>query len=254
MNMKNKIFLMYISILLAELFLPLRVSGNIVSPEQAEYEKKASVLIKTMKTVFEPNEPIPLIVAIANHTSEPIYIYRTLSDFYETSCYVSDSNGKGILGAHLSEEKPPLDYYIEKNGNPLLVLPFYKIDGYGVMIAIIADAIKLYHKNMTEGTYNVGPILTETLHDVNDIIERDNYPVRLWISPMTRQTRVLRKSNSVKIEIRKKPELQKETKSQQPLAESQPFVWPTFLVGAAVGFCAFGLILLVMKKTKLKKA
>jgi hypothetical protein len=265
MNMVIKIFTASLTnaIFFVGLLLPLRVYGNNQNIEKAKSGKDVSIAIRTLKNVFEPNEPVPLIVVIANHSAEPVYTYGSESAIYNSSCDVSDANGiRNILGDRFSEGNGfPADYWILKDEKLNLVMPIYRIDSHEVMLAIVEDAIKLYRKNMPEGTYYVGPYFDYILQDVNDtdIIVRKDVPNPLWIEPAKSKTKKY-ESNSIKIEIRKKTESQKEPiiqteiKTQAPLAETKPFSWSVFTGGAAAGFCALGLILLLINKSKKHKS
>jgi hypothetical protein len=271
MNSNIKCIGLFIIILLLGLFSPLRVEGNTQNHEKAKYEKEISVVIRTLKDVFEPNEPVPLIVAIANHNSEPVYLDYAEEDiyttFYKSFCDVSDVNNTRIRMSEPIPERFGFVFesdYLVFNGGKSLVVPVYKIDGHEVMIAIIADAIRLYHGNMPEGTYYIDPYIVTTFRDVNDtIVIRENFPHRLWAdAKKTVVSRIYSKSNTVKIEIRSKLEtqdkpesitvLESQTLTKQPtaIAETRTFPWYTFLVGAAAGFSAFSLILLLVKKSK----
>lgn len=175
-----------------------------------EYEKSVSIAVKPLKQVYEPNESVTLIVAIANHRSEPIYIRHSESDYYERSRSIRDVNGISIkTGPTDTPLPPPVDYYMEKNGKSTFVVPVYKIDGFSLLIAIVNDALKNQHKhniNVPDGIYYVDPFVEDVIHEADEIIERENVSTRFWVEPGSPMVKVRHKSNSVKIEIRKKEE------------------------------------------------
>lgn len=53
------------------------LGASLVQKGVGESRSRLSVAAKALKDVYEPGEPVPLVVAIANHGSEPVYISLT---------------------------------------------------------------------------------------------------------------------------------------------------------------------------------
>ena len=210
MNIKTKLTQTVIFILLSVVSIPISAENNIDKSKKEIYQKSVSIVAKALKNTYEPNEPVTLIVAIANHSSEPIYISRSESDYLRSSCLIKDANGIRIeIGSRDTPPSPPADYYMEKNGKSTFVVPVYKIDGFSLIIAIINDAFTMQHKNninISDGIYYIDPIIEGVIHEADEIIERKNVSSRFCVEPQSTMIKMRHKSNTVKIEIRKKEE------------------------------------------------
>jgi hypothetical protein len=218
------------------------VSGN---SERDKSEPNITVAARVVKDVYEPNEPVPLVVAIANHSSEPVYLFTDRPDIFGTSAGVIDANGVRVMGDPVST--PPVmssssDSYMKKDGKRIYVVPVSKIEGPAVILALTPDALRLHHGHLAEGVYYLRPGAVEIIHKVSDLIIREDVPHRLWIDPRSPITKQLYKGNTVKIEIRKK------TEAEKPVVQARPFAWSTFLTGTITGIVVLCLILLLKKK------
>ena len=78
---ESSYFFGIILILLFFMIIPVKSSDNNDKSEKAKYEENVSIAVKSLKKVYEPNEPVPVIIAIANHSSEPIYLFENEEDF-----------------------------------------------------------------------------------------------------------------------------------------------------------------------------
>ena len=211
--------------------------------ERAQSEPNVTVAARVVKAIYEPNEPVPLVVAIANHGSEPVYLFTDSPDIFGTSAGVIDANGVRVAGDPLlTPPPPPPHHYIERDGKRIYVMPVSKIEGPGVILALTPDALSRHHKHLSEGTYYLNPGAVEIIHKVSDLIFREEVPHKLWIDPSSPITKRIYKANTVKIEIRKKPEV------PEALAEIRPFAWPAFLAGAAAAAIGALCIILLLKK------
>jgi hypothetical protein len=95
--------------------------------------------------------------------------------------------------------------------------------------------LERYHGYLPEGEYFLEMKDFPIVHEIDNIIVRDDTENRYWFAPkMTSRTRCFHKiQDKVKIEIRKKSE---EQQYPQPKVVAQGgFAWPTFLGGAVVG-------------------
>lgn len=210
---------------------------------QAEYQKSLTITVKALKDVYEPGELVPLVVAIANHSSEPVYLFTDTPDILGTSAGVRDVNGARIEGDPVpTPPPPPLHYYMEKDGRQIYVVPLSKIEGPGVLLSLIPDALSRHHKHLSEGIYHLDPGAVPIIHNVSDLIFREDVAHRLWVDPRSPMTKRAHKVNTVKIQIRRKAE------HETPIASAPLFTWPSFLIGAAAGIAIIGVVLLLRKK------
>jgi len=215
---------------------------------RTRYEGTITVATRALKDLYEPNEPVPLVVAIANHNSEPVYLFTDSPDIFGTSAGVIDANGVRVAGDPLlTPPPPPPHHYIERDGKRIYVMPVSKIEGPGVILALTPDALSRHHKHLSEGTYYLNPGAVEIIHKVSDLIFREEVPHKLWIDPSSPITKRIYKANTVKIEIRKKPEV------PEALAEIRPFAWPAFLAGAAAAAIGALCIILLLKKKAISR-
>lgn len=219
------------------------VSFGDISKErtQAEYQKSLTITVKALKDVYEPGEPVPLVVAIANHGSEPVYISLPGPYVIDPYIEVKDANGVRIMGDPVPTPPPsPPHYYMEKEGKRIYVVPVFKIGGPEVILELIPDAIERYHKHLSEGNYYITAIATEAPYDKSSLIFRQDFPNQLWVEPQPGVLQLELQSNTVKIQIRRKPA----TERPKPLL----FAWPSFLIGVAAGIAIIGVVLLLRKK------
>jgi hypothetical protein len=216
-----------------------------VSNENTRTKSEPSITVaaRVIQDVYEPNEPVPLVVAIANHSSESIYLFTDRPDIYGTSAGVRDVNGARIEGDPVpTPPPPPLHYYMEKHGKQIYVVPVSKIEGHSVLLSLTPDALSRHHKHLSEGTYYLRPGAVEIIRKVSGVITRQDVPHRLWVDPTALMTKELHTPKPVKIEIRRKPEV------RESVAQVQAFAWLTFLVGAVVGIGVLSLILFLKKR------
>lgn len=220
-----------------------RSADALTNESRTNYEKSVTSIAKTLKTIYEPGEPVPIVLAISNHSSRPIYTFQGESDFLGGFSLVFDTNGVRIMGDPIpTPPPPPLHYYMEKDGKRIYVVPVYKIDGPGVMVAVIADALRIHHKHLSEGTFYLDLGDIEIIHKVSDLIVREDVPHKLWIDPRSPITRIRHKLNPVKIQIRRK------TEDEKSVVKARSFAWSTFLTGTIAGIVVVCLILTLKRK------
>ena len=112
-----------------------------------QYRRAIAVTARTLKTAFEPNEPIPCTIAIANCGDRPIYMFEGESDFRKASCLLRDKNGKNVQGEPVpTPRNPGPEHYIERNGKQVYVVPIYEIEAHGIKLMLVQDAVNRYHK------------------------------------------------------------------------------------------------------------
>ena len=208
------------------------------TPEEttAQSQKRLSISIKALKDVYKPGEPVPLVLAIANHGGEAIYIHK-LNPYIE----IKDTNSVRIMGDPVPTPPPsPPHYYMEKEGKRIYVVPVFKIGGPEVILELIPDAIERYHKHLSEGNYYLRANATKAVYHESSLIFRQDFPNQLWVEPQPGVLQLELQSNTVKIQIRRKPAAER----PKPLL----FAWPSFLTGAAAGIAIIGVVLLLRKK------
>ncbi len=222
--------------------------------DQDQWENTVAVAVRTLKDVYEVGEAAPLFVAIANHSAKPVYSFYTESDFRDGFCTVRDANGARVSGDPIPTPLPPPPYYyMQQDGKMVLTVPLYEIPAHGVRILLIADALRLHHGHISEGTYFLSLGDVEILHDVKSVIIRDGLPYRLWVEPSSPVTRQRHKVNDVKIEIRKtlpvplKPEDPLREETSTAVTARNLWTWPSFLVGIIGGIVLFAAALVLGK-------
>ena len=171
-----------------------------------KYEKKITVMARLVKEVYEPTEPVPIVVGIANHSSEPVYLSTDRPGIFGTGADVKDANGVRMKGDPiLTPPGAPLSHFMEKDGKSVYVQPVSKIKGSSLILALMPDALQRHQGYLTEGTYYLHIGSVEIIHEISDLIVRKDVPHRLWIGPQSKTIRSRHKLNTLKIEIRKKP-------------------------------------------------
>jgi hypothetical protein len=231
-------------------------------------EDTVTIAARVSKTVYGPNEPVPIVVGISNHGMTPVYSVQKESDFLRTQCYVRDVNGREVpLPRDLRLPRPPPPpptYYMERDGKTKGVQPVYEIRGHGVMVALKEDVLRIYHGHLPDGTYSLDLGEIEIIHDVNDLIVREGVGPRLWVDLNSAKSRVIHKLGTVKVEIRSKPgeqsvaekaavEPSHPTGPLQPMAQATTRGWLWFLGGAAIGVVGLWLGLSLKKNSRLNR-
>ena len=214
-----------------------------IGKDHAEYEKAITVALKTLKDIYEPGEAVPLVLTVSNHGSKPVYSIISESDYLSGFAFVSDANEMLVGHDPIPDPNTPVPsyYYMKKGGKKVFTVPAYEIPGASVRTLRIADALRLHHKHISEGTYSLSLGYVELLHDAeSSIIVREGLPFRLWIEPRAPlATKVRHKLNTVKIQI-------KESKTKEP----EPFAsgWLYLLGAAPIGATVVGILLLLKRR------
>ncbi len=168
-----------------------------------KYEKSIAVMVTAkaiaLKEVYNLTEPIPLVVAIANHSQKPVYIHMDQPGILTPFIELEDANGVRIMGDPVPTPPPPPRYYYI---NGMFTVPVVKIEGMDVMLAVIPDALERYHKYLEEGTYYLTPGDVSVIHEVSSVIIREDVPHPLWIDPSSDMIRLGHKLNTIKVEVR----------------------------------------------------
>ena len=168
-----------------------------------ESQEKVTITMRPLKDIYEVGETVQLVLAIVNHSEAPIYSFLTESDFHVGFCEVMDANGARVAGDAIPTPVPPPPYYyMQKDGKRVYTVPVHKIDGHGVWMVVMKDALRRYHGRISPGTYflSVGDI--ELLQEVGEVIVREGLPERLWVDPQSQMSRMRCPVKDVKIEIR----------------------------------------------------
>lgn len=225
-------------------FLTATALGSVsAQSERVKDKPNITLAARAVKDLYEPNEAVTLVVAIANHSSDPVYLSTETPDIIDPFVRIKDIDGVEVMGDAVAEPPPPPGhYYMAKDGKSIYTVPLSKIDGMGVLITLIPDALKIYHNHLSVGEYYLTPADIEIIYDISNIILREDVPHQLWIEPQSPMARLRCKLNTVKIEIQKKAEVEKLA------AQAYPFAWSTFLTGTIVGIVALCLILMLKKK------
>ncbi|UCG47126.1 MAG: hypothetical protein JSU94_16705 [Phycisphaerales bacterium] len=185
---------------------PARFVGASDEELRARYEGSIKVTARATKRAYEPNEPVPLEIAIENHASQPVYISWEDPRRLGLTVRVKDANGTVVTGGPVPTPPPaPVHWYMERDGRQILVTPVTEIEGGAALEALIPDAMKHYHAYISEGVYYLAPHDLPVIHEVGPLIVREDQSHKLWIDPQSPKTTFHHKVNEVKIEIRKGP-------------------------------------------------
>ncbi|MGD8500281.1 MAG: hypothetical protein PVJ86_06520 [Phycisphaerales bacterium] len=243
MAINIKVFRRFLIIIVFGLFVPISRSGALNDEAQTKYAKNVTVAARALKSIYQQDEPVLLVVAIANHSTDPVYLSTETPDIIDPFVRVKDVNGVEVMGDPVAEPPPPPGhYYMVKDGKSVYTVPLSKIDGMGVLITLIPDALKIYHNHLSVGEYYLTPADIEIIHEVGSPIVREDVPHRLWVEPQSPMVRLRHKLNTVKIEVQRTAEVEKLA------GQAYPFAWSTFLTGTICGMAALCLILLLKKK------
>jgi hypothetical protein len=246
---------------------PILLSGILVawasagSPKQ---ENAITIAARASKTVYGPNEPVPIVIGISNHGTAPVYTTQNESDFLCSGCYVYDANGKEVpLPRDYRIQRPPPpppSHYMQRDGKTVVVQPVYEIRGHGEMVAIMEDVMSVYHGHLPDGTYSLGFDEVLIVEDANALIVREGVGPRLWVEsqlnmPIARRYPV----NRVAIEIRSKPAEQGVSEKSivepnhpsgpaQPIAQATSHGWLCFACGLAAGVVGLWFVFSLRRK------
>lgn len=214
------------------------------------YQNDVTIKFRILKDTYEPNEAVPLIVAIANHRTEPVYIDgRDPELLGPRRAWVTDANGADMPHDPPPEQlSVPRDHYMKIDGKRVQVAPLSRIEPHGVAICWMADGLERHHGHLPEGDYFLEMRDFLIVHEVSGIVEKDDTPHPLWLVPKTTyMTECFHPVHGkTKIEIRKN---RREPQDSEPKVVAQSgFAWATFFGGALLGLILPCVVLLVGKK------
>ena len=225
---------------------------NGTTKEDQQYEKDVTIRFRVLKDIYEPNEPVPLIVVIANHRSEPIYVYGRDPEFLDRrTAWVTDVNGIDMPYDRPPEQTSlPSDHYMEVNGKRVQVAPISRIEPHDVVICWKTDGLERYHGYLPKGDYFLEMKDFPIVHEIDNIIIREDTGNRYWFAPkMTSRTQCFHRiQNKVKIKILKKGKEQQGSEPAQEVVAQSGFVWPTFIGGTILGLILPCAVFLMRKK------
>ena len=97
-------------------------------------------------------------------------------------------------------------FTIMKERKSTFVVPLYKINGKGIMIAVFTDALRIYHKHISEGIFHLDFDSIGIIHKIENPIIRKDVSHPLWVEPSSPMVKLRHKCGTIEIEIRKKQE------------------------------------------------
>ena len=182
-------------------------AAEVAEQGRGQYENSVTVTARVAKTVYEPGEAVGVTKTITNHSENPVYIFYSQADFLKGSCMLRDANGTTVQGdPGDTPPPPPVDWYIEREGKQIYVVPVYVIEGRGVMEAFVEDALHRHHNYISEGTFTLDFGSIPIIHEIEELIVRENKADRLWVQPSSPMVKMRHKcKNTITIEIRKSP-------------------------------------------------
>jgi hypothetical protein len=244
----TQMFVLLIACGLANVTVPSLGGGSDLSGNDVN---GVTVAVSTFKRIYEPSEPVPIIISIANHGSEPLYISGENPDVFEGSARVIDTDGVEILGEPVADPNvaAPGRYYMKKNGETIYVVPVSLIPGRSVQVSVLSDALKRHHGRLSEGTYRLVLGDIQLIRKIGNLIIREDLPHKLWADTTSPITRVTENLNSVRIEIRKATKVREAVLSRATAGRG--FSWPPFVGGAVVGLVVPCAILLLRSKGRM---
>ena len=137
-----------------------------------QHKDDVTILFRALKHVYEPNEPIDLVMAIVNHRPEAVYVYGKDLQNIDAFPRVFGSNGTKVPFDRPPDElSVPPDHYMKIEGKRVLVAPMLRIEPIGAVLSVIPDALKLYRGHMSEGKYFLKISDVPIVHEVDNIIE-----------------------------------------------------------------------------------
>jgi len=242
-----------------------------IDPSHSNYERDVAVTATASKTVYKLGEAVSVALTISNNSQQSVYTFNSESDFATGFATVMDAGGKQIMGDPIpTPPSSPPNHYMERDGKGIYVVPIYQIKAHGVMKATMVDVLRIYHKHLTEGTYDLDLGSVTIIHEVTDLIMREDVQHRLWVEPSSPMTKVGHKLGTMKIEIRGRVDegTQMESKTQAQAGptvegiphsaarpESEPPIsqgWhktvSAFIGGMVAGMGALLIVLLIRKR------
>ena len=221
-------------------------AAEVAEQGHAQYENSVTVTARVAKRVYEPGELVGVTITIANHSDNPVYIFHSESDFLKSSCFLTDANGATVRGDPVDTPRlAPPSHFMQKDGKRIYVLPVYVIKGHGVMEAFVEDALHRHRNYIWEGTFTLDFGAYEVIHEIEELIVREDKAHRLWVQPNSPMVKLRHKCNQIKIEIRKS------SPAPGVAAESRLPAWvtPVVVVLVCCGVAA-GVLIVVKKLTR----
>jgi len=226
---------------------PARFVGASHEELRARYEGNIKVTARATKRAYEPNEPVPLEVAIENHASQPVYISWEDPRRLGLTVRVKNANGTMVTGGPVATPPPaPVHWYMQRDGRQILVTPVTEIEGGAALEALIPDAMKHYHAYISEGVYYLAPHDLPVIHEVGPLIVREDQSHKLWIDPRSPKTTFRHKVNEVKIEIRKK--FLGQVRSGEPVGGSGCPRWAMVFICTLGGAAVVAVMVVLLKR------
>lgn len=158
-----------------------------------------AVALNSFGTEFRTGEAVPVIVALGNAGTKPAYMEPGLWGFE-----VTDVQGKRVVPAGSIDEPPPPppDYFVERGGKQVFVVPLQEVKGRGWIVAFLPNVLERYHLEV--GTYILVAIATVRTYDSASIIVREEEELlhKTWVEPQAVTSSFCLESNPVTIEVR----------------------------------------------------
>jgi len=176
--------------------------GVICGADVSDSLKQADVSLRAEceKKTYAPGEPVVLNLSIANSGPKPVYIVRR-----EPFITVHDANGTAIRGDPIPDPNAlfPGSDFLRRDGKLIYIERVSEIPAAGVLLDVVPDALKRYHRWLSEGEYSLIARTTKRLYERGDLFARKEYPGQWWVEPKGGLPQIQLESNPVKIEIRK---------------------------------------------------
>lgn len=176
------------------------------SEEIIEEPEQVSTVLYPLKTSYAAGEEVELILVIANHGQKQIFLSVDTAeqvDTFDLFPKLFDEMGKQLRSDPIpTPPPPPPSHYMIKDGQRIYVTPYIHIQAKSVKIMRVPDITKYYKSSIREGKFilEFTPGI-EIIHEVNSIIEREEFPKVLWIEPESIVKRARSKIDPLEVEI-----------------------------------------------------
>jgi hypothetical protein len=162
-----------------------------------------TIAINTFKSEYSVDEPVPLAVAIANMSTDVVYVAKIqLSDTGNEPYVVVKTEDKEIPARGRGLQPLPLCYFMDRGEKRVQMLPVWRLAAMDGMVFIIADALKPHRGRLTNGTYTLALQREHlTAYDDQRVVRREGLPHDLWVEAREPYRSVKVKPNTITIEI-----------------------------------------------------
>ncbi len=179
----------------------------VMTEECEQYAGDIEVTFQVLKEIYVPREPVPFVIAIENHGTDPVYMVGKDPRHLESFARVFDVDGNEMPHDRPREQMSvPPDHYTKIDNRRVLVVPVSRIMPGRTILSLIPDGLRLHHRHLSEDVYYLELPPINVIHEIDPLTLRQDNPHLRWFEPKTAKRASCFHSacDKVKIEIRRK--------------------------------------------------